>query len=470
MKAVHFLGLLGLILLGAFAQGSEEYRLKGELPLYGPFKSKNYAGYIDLPDTRKGFFWFVESERDPVNDPLVLWLNGGPGCSSLYGNVQESGPYLMRGPPYEFRNNSFTFVTVANMLYLESPPGVGFSLDTNPPIMWDDNNTAHFNYAFLKGWFAKFPQFRQNDFFIAGESYGGHYVPQLANRILEGDDAGIRTQMKGFMVGNPCTSDFECSNNDPLLLEFLRTHGFAALNTSIGPSIPNAAYDPYDILKPTCPDFQTAQMVSWNNPVTNAMKNKLAKGKHRIMDHSDGSYGKFADEVTAAKVRDGPNPGAPFPWGPCEAGHVHAWMNRRDIKAALHAPENVTWHSCSPTLNYNDTDAIVPVTPLYEKFFEQTNWSIMFYSGLEDSVVNFISTQTIVSRFNRPLVTQNFTPWHYPYVYDVFFDVLGGFYLKWDRVSWAGVRDAGHMVPMFNPPAAHELFKSFLETGGPGRI
>jgi serine carboxypeptidase-like clade 2 len=407
------------------------------IPGYGPLLSANYAGYVHLDRTKtSSFYWFVESESNPAADPLVLWLNGGPGCSSLLGLLTENGPYTMRHGG-AFVRNEFRWTTNASVLYLESPAGVGFSLDSNPPHIWNDNNTAQASYDFLVHWFEKFPQFRNNRFFLAGESYAGHYVPQLAEQILDGSDAVLRKNMQGYMVGNPCTGNIGCGNADPTLDVFFRYNGFMPLNESI-PTASGANYDPYDILVPTCPADQLAKRVRWAHPVVDA---------YRRRQNSLGD--------------------APAPYGPCADDLVQSWLNRADVKQQIHAAANVSWLECSNTVRYDFNNN--GVTDLYQRYFKETNWSLMIYSGTSDSVVNFVQTQTIVNEFKLPLKNPKYTPWNYPYVYNATALQLGGFYLEFDRLSWAGVRDAGHMVPQYNPPEAKELFTSFITTGKPGR-
>lgn len=405
------------------------------LPVYGQLLSKNYAGYISLGDGRKSFYWFIESENQPKTDPLLLWLNGGPGCSSLLGLMEENGPYVMRHGG-NFVRNEFRWTTNTSVLYLESPAGVGFSTDSVPPITWNDTLTAEASYAFLNAWFEVFPEYSHHSFHIGGESYAGHYVPQLAAQVLDGSNALLKQNMKGFFVGNPCTGNIGCGNHDPTLDTMLKYNGFRPLQEGI-PTAP-ANYDPYDLLVPTCENDQLESRVRFAHPMLDAYR---------------------------ARKLSSP----PAPYGPCADTYVTAWINREDVKAAIHAEENITWVECSNTLNYNID--LVGVVYLYERFFvEAPHWNIMIYSGLSDSIVNFVQTQTIVNGMNRTLKVKEFQPWNLPYVYNTSQTQLGGFYLEFDGLSWAGVRDSGHMVPQFNPPAAKELFTSFMTTGKPGRM
>jgi len=88
---------------------------------------KWYSGFLDF-DTGSFHYVFFNSQRDPDNDPVVLWLNGGPGCSSLIGMVYENGPFLFKEGTVNFQLNQYAWNMKANVLYLESPGGVGFSI------------------------------------------------------------------------------------------------------------------------------------------------------------------------------------------------------------------------------------------------------------------------------------------------------------------------------------------------------
>ncbi|KAM0896281.1 hypothetical protein ACQ4PT_023295 [Festuca glaucescens] len=135
---------------------------------------RHYAGYVDVGTSgdRALFYWFFEAEKEPEKKPLLLWLNGA-----------------------------------VNLLFLESPVGVGFSYTnkTSDLKLLGDRVTVQDSYTFLLNWLDKFPEFKTRDLYISGESYAGHYVPQLADRIYEGNKAASRDRiisLKGFMVSS----------------------------------------------------------------------------------------------------------------------------------------------------------------------------------------------------------------------------------------------------------------------------
>lgn len=93
------------------------------------------------------------------------------------------------------------------MLFLESPTGVGFSYSntTSDYRSNGDRSTANDNYVFLVNWLERFPEYKERDFYIAGESYAGHYVPQLAHTILSHNKQAGKNivNLKGIIVSPP---------------------------------------------------------------------------------------------------------------------------------------------------------------------------------------------------------------------------------------------------------------------------
>lgn len=178
---------------------------------------------LALTKSRTSFFWFFESRKDPANAPLAIWLNGGPGGSSLMGLFDENGPCMVAEDSKTTFLNPWSWNNEVNMLYIDEPVQVGFSYDepTNgtlhlrsgnleepniitpedfsdgvPEYNFTDyagtfasqemshtaNSTAaaaHALWHFAQTWFFEFPAYKPNDDRISlwAESYGGHYGP-----------------------------------------------------------------------------------------------------------------------------------------------------------------------------------------------------------------------------------------------------------------------------------------------------
>lgn len=136
-------GVLVLLILGSEASSAITTELRYDevlaeqeadrvvrLPGQPLVKFRQYSGYITVNEThgRALFYWFFEATKDSDKKPLLLWLNGGPGCSSIgYGEAEELGPFFTQKGKPELKFNKNSWNKVANLLFLESPVGVGFS-------------------------------------------------------------------------------------------------------------------------------------------------------------------------------------------------------------------------------------------------------------------------------------------------------------------------------------------------------
>ncbi|DAA77173.1 TPA_exp: Serine carboxypeptidase [Trichophyton benhamiae CBS 112371] len=134
-----------------------------------------YSGYLDNKKNGQHlFFWFFESRRDPQYDPVILWLNGGPGCSSMTSLFMELGPARV-GQDLKLTRNPNSWNNRASIIFLDQPVNVGFSYGKSGAF--NTPSASKDVFAFLTLFFKKFPQYALQDFHIAGESYAGHYIP-----------------------------------------------------------------------------------------------------------------------------------------------------------------------------------------------------------------------------------------------------------------------------------------------------
>lgn len=184
-----------------------------ELPLFGTPPTPHYSGYLNATagcdiaingNSCQIHYWMALATNDKDDDnkhimdngwqtkPVVLFMNGGPGSSSLLGFLQEVGPLVMNATG-GLMHNPYSWNTIANLFVLESPVGVGFSYcaaqedqskttDGKQQLCHNtDKYTASANRAALVDFFQnKWPELRDNDFYITGESYAGVYIPTLA--------------------------------------------------------------------------------------------------------------------------------------------------------------------------------------------------------------------------------------------------------------------------------------------------
>ena len=199
----------------------------------GLYKKDIYSGYLKTDvEGNELFYVFTPSQTSPSKDPLFLWLNGGPGCSSLMGFLEEIGPVKPVPDQNKFELNEYSWNNNTNVLFIESPAGVGFSKIKDPDFFFDDTISAISLNIALQNFFSIFTEYQNNDFYITGESYAGTYIPHLVQQIKKyskENKNAIKINLKGFIIGNPYTSeetDFEDS-----MVEFGFSHGLIGYNT-----------------------------------------------------------------------------------------------------------------------------------------------------------------------------------------------------------------------------------------------
>ncbi|XAR56963.1 Carboxypeptidase D [Bertholletia excelsa] len=420
----------------------------------------HFSGYITVNQShgRALFYWFFEAQSQPSEKPLLLWFNGGPGCSSIgYGAAVELGPLRVseQGAGLEFNTNSWN--KEANLLFVESPVGVGFSYtNTSSDLsMIDDGFVAEDAYNFLVNWMTRFPKFRTHDVFLSGESYAGHYVPQLAEVIYDRnkDTTYPRINLKGFIVGNPETDD---SYDYKGMLEYAWSHSVIS-----------------------DPEFETAKEVcnfnlsEWSNECNTAMN--VVFGNYREVDiyniyapicllNSSTSSSTKGSDVSSSKARNLLFKKIRILGGydPCYSQHTDKYFNRQDVQTALHSNtrgnSQVKWQVCSDYIFGSYIFNISSVLPIYTKLI-RGGLKIWIYSGDTDGRVPIIGSRYCVEALGLPLKS----PWRTWY-HD---HQVGGRIVEYEGLTLVTVRGAGHLVPLNKPSEALALIHSYLSGEAP---
>nr|XP_010920652.1 serine carboxypeptidase-like [Elaeis guineensis] len=168
----------------------------------------HHAGYYRLEHTHaaKMFYFFFES-RGKSSDPVVIWLTGGPGCSSELALFYENGPFKI-ADNMSLIWNDYGWDKVSNLIFVDQPTGTGFSYSTDlRDLRYSEKGVSNDLYDFLQAFFREHPKYLKNEFYITGESYAGHYIPAAAARVYRGnkEKQGLQLNLKGFAIGNGLT-------------------------------------------------------------------------------------------------------------------------------------------------------------------------------------------------------------------------------------------------------------------------
>jgi len=394
----------------------------------GGLSSKHYSGYLDVNPGAHYHYYFATSQGNPTTDPVILWLNGGPGCSSMAGLFIENGPYSVDAN-LNLVSNPWSWNRLANVIYFESPAGVGWSYNEKQNQVYDDTRTAAENYAALQAFFAKFPEFGTNDFYVMGESYAGHYVPQLSYTILQATRSNGKvppqSNFKGFASGNP-VSDEKYDNDGKWLNTYLKMHGLVSLDYNGTDTDGN--YDPYDILNDVCPTGMDLSLFDY------------IRFPHPLIRKAN-SYKRYVANRPA-----------------CANNWTTTYLNQKEVAAALHVRTDIDWHICGGPEYTGGPDSVVNI---YQKFSQLSQYKVLVYAGDEDTVVNFLGTERWVLDMQLP-VTYPWGAWYYNQGFGL---QVGGYGMQFNNggnLNFTTVKGAGHMVPWYQPGIAYQLLYNFL--------
>ncbi|KAF8108100.1 hypothetical protein N665_0115s0106 [Sinapis alba] len=437
-----------------------ERDLVTNLPGQPDVSFKHYAGYVPVDESngRAMFYWFFEAMDLPKEKPLVLWLNGGPGCSSVgYGATQEIGPFLVDTNDNGLKFNPYAWNKEANMLFLESPVGVGFSYSntTSDYQKLDDDFTARDAFTFLCNWFEKFPEHKGNTFYIAGESYAGKYVPELAQVVYDNNNNGslLHINLKGILLGNPETSDADdwrgwvdyawshAVISDETHRIITRTCNFSSDNTWSDDECSEAVaevqkqYDEIDIY---------------------SLYTSVCIGDSARSSFLDSAQFKTNSHISSKRVP----PRRLGGYDPCLDDYARTFYNRADVQKSLHASDGVNlknWKICNMEIFHNWTYLKPSVLPIYEKLIAG-GLRIWVYSGDTDGRVPVLATRYSLSALELPIKTA-WRPWYHE-------KQVSGWLQEYEGLTFATFRGAGHAVPSFKPSSSLAFFSAFL-TGIP---
>uniref|UniRef100_A0A8C9TR07 Carboxypeptidase n=1 Tax=Scleropages formosus TaxID=113540 RepID=A0A8C9TR07_SCLFO len=425
---------------------------------------RQWSGYLEAGPGRYLHYWFVMSQNEPLKDPLVLWLNGGPGCSSLDGFLSENGPFHVNDDGATLYDNKFSWNKVANMLYLESPAGVGFSYSDDQQYKTDDDQVADNNYLALKSFFSKFPNFTQNDFYIFGESYGGIYAPTLSLRVATG---GTKINLKGFAVGNGITS---FALNDQSLIYFGYYHGLFGeqLWTDLNNNCcRNGSCNFYNSTEPGCITTvsQAYNIVYSSGLNVYALYLDCAGGVgsqhpfHFSMQHLFRNYRKMWAMEQFSRVVELPDESQlslnEVPLCINSTAQMN-WLNRGDVRKALHVPDILpAWDICSDVVAHQYQTTYKTMKDVYLKLLS-LGLRVLVYNGDTDMACNFLGCQWFVEMLGQKVSVlcsegHSFLFWVFFFFFFFFLSPLQG---------------AGHMVPQWAPGPAFHMFQAFL-SGSP---
>jgi cathepsin A (carboxypeptidase C) len=399
-------------------------------------KVKQISGYIRLGKSKKNyFFWFFESRSNPSKDPLVLWLTGGPGCSSEIALFAENGPCTVDGTTT--KSNKYSWNSNANLLYVDQPSGTGFSFGDESKSH-NEKDVGEDMYVFVTTFLQNFQKYRELPFFLFGESYAGHYVPASAHRMWLGNkrnESSTKINLKGVSVGNGMTNP---------LLQF-PAYPEMAYNSSSNPGAVSAeVYQQMKQAVPTC-----VALIALCNVVGGMSCDSALDfcGRSLILPVELAGWNQYDIRIKCAKP--------PLCY---DFANIGAFLNRADIRAKLGVPTKVhRWEECSNSVNrrfHKDW-----MHGFQRKLPDLLNSGIpvLIYAGDADYICNYMGNKNWVMALDWAR-TKEFRS-----AKDVSWNNNAGLMRTVGPFTFLQVYKAGHMVPMDQPKASLDMLNQFMK-------
>ena len=460
---MKFKSIIIIILISNIISEPEEDLVK-DLPDY-PFEKKMYSGYLNITEIKKLHYIYLESEKD--SDKLFIWFNGGPFCSSLNGWIKGHGPFVIEGN--KLVKNPYSWNKLANMLYIESPAGAGFSILNSyieSELSMDDDIAAHDNLIAIIDFFNKFPSLRDKDLYISGESYAGIYIPMLAYEILHYNDKvsdSHKIKLKGILVGNG-VADWKY-DTVPAMIDFIFTHhliGFELRKDYI-------KYCQKEIDEEKCNAnvLKTLGLINNINVYDYLQDCQGLSNSNSIRNSYYFNYAKWAFPSSLLKSKnkhflqiikdENKSNGAV----PCiDTSIIENYLNRIDVKKALHVDQSIKWEICNME-GYSRYRKLEKGS-IYAYPYLLNKIRILIYSGDTDMAVPFNGNQAWIRNLRLPIISE----WKSWRAEDLDGNVdmanIAGYRTIYKGLTFVTVKGTGHMVPQWKRKEAFHMVKRFL--------
>mmetsp|Transcript_3117 Transcript_3117/g.4808 ORF Transcript_3117/g.4808 Transcript_3117/m.4808 type:complete len:431 (+) Transcript_3117:79-1371(+) len=402
--------------------------------------AQELSGFIDISGSRpqtpgsKIFYWFTP-QQVPSGEPkpLLLWLQGGPGSPGELGLFFELGPYYLNENEQLEPRTVGNWNREYNVLFVDQPIGTGYSVaGSGDAYAKNQDEVAQDLYYFMQEWFNQHEEYANVPFFITGESYGGHYIPSFAYKILSENQNAVENgkrviHLQGVAIGDGLTDP--CSQVE---------------------AGPRAAYD-FGIID--AKTFAAAKVSALKASVACLQRNYTAAHDYRseMEDLVISSSGINKYDVRTFEDYD----------------YMHermdTFLNSPEAKDMLHVPQDIPF----------STDSQVSIA-LYDDVMQSQadkipflldNIRVLLYQGQFDWKDGPFSNEKWIMQMDWPgrgkYLSAPRRKWLTEYNGATH---ISGWVQEYDTLTEIVVNGAGHLAPMNEPERLYEMISTFIES------
>ncbi|CAL9083038.1 unnamed protein product [Musa acuminata var. zebrina] len=397
----------------------------GYLPI-GPAAAANTSSAASL------FFAFYEAQQ-PISPlpqtPLLIWLQGGPGCSSMLGNLFELGPYLVSPDSPNLRRNPDTWNHRFGLLFIDNPLGTGFSVAPSPvDVPRNQTAVAAHLISALRHFLAFDRSFHRRPLYITGESYAGKYVPSAGYYILR-QNARLpphrRINLRGVAIGNGLTHP----------VTQVGTHAVSAYFTGL------------------INERQRARLVELQDE---AIRLTLAANWSAASD-ARGKALEWLENATGLATLYDLTKKRPY-----DSGMLDVFLNKEEVKAALGVAKEVVWEECSEVVGEAlHADVMKSTKFMVEELVRRSR--VLLYQGVYDLRDGVVSTEAWIKEMKWEGLGSFMKAKREVWKLD---GELVGYVQRWGSLSHVVVYGAGHLVPADQGKSAQAMIEDWVMEKG----
>lgn len=409
--------------------------------------TRHWAGHLPVSadGTRFFFYWlFAPQETEEADVPLIVWLNGGPGCSSMNGVFIENGPFRINEDGNIALSQHSWHRLPAYTLYVDQPVGTGLSFKTNQnSFATSDEQFQNDFYAFLQSFFQLHAdKFVTNHtvhrpFYFSGESYAGRYIPLFVSHIIKQNKIQqLQIPVHGAAIGNGWIDPY---------------HQYSGARAAYGMGLVGLS----EVHAEMANERQCQQSLPKVSAVCDYMISDIV---HQSMG-DDSEYKVSQYDIRRVENKTGPRM---FPPG---KAMMEAYLRNESVLKALHALEAaraavVPFSECQgmplKKLEHLDGHGVMPEI----RFLLEHDVRLFFYNGVLDLVCHHVGTEVALD--NMPWEHRDAWKLADRYVFLVDNNELAGFLKQFRNLFYFKVLHAGHMVPLDVPNVAFAMMKTLV--------
>ncbi|XP_046573544.1 probable serine carboxypeptidase CPVL [Haliotis rubra] len=395
----------------------------------------SYSGYITVNANFNSnlFFWFIPAQQaDPHTAPLILWLDGGPGTSGLFGLFVQNGPFIV-DKDLKLSPRKTDWSLKHSLLFIDNPVGTGFSFTGNDKgYATTEDDVARDLYSFLLQFYTMFPKFQKNDLYITGQSYAGKYIPAISYKIhTENPQAKVSINLKGLFIGGAFTDPISMI---PAYADYLFNVGLFDENEK---------------------QYFQGQM----GKITELVKAKKLKNAMDIFSAAllgKGFFYNATGYIAHENILE--------VQGPADMNYYVSYVDLPEVRRAIHVG-NVSYSEPS-NLVFEKlySDFLDSVRPWFVTLLNSGKYKVLLFNGQLDIIVCSPTTEAMLDSMTewKDQAAYKQATKHIWRVSPTDKDVAG-YVRAVGNFTQVIVREAGHIVAFNQPDRAYDMLQRYIE-------